>query len=136
MGWLSGCNKTTYENGTFEYEYGEGCMEKTHVIVIWGWIVSIFCIGGMMGGSLVGFVSKTFGRKGGLLLNNILVAIATVLLGFAKMAGSFEMLLLGRLVIGINAGLNAGLAPMYLSEIAPISLRGAVSTTRARLIVG
>ena len=80
-----------------------------------------------MGGSLVGFVSARLGRKGGLLLNNILVAVAALLMGFAQTANSFHMLIAGRLVIGINSGLNAGLAPMYLSEISPIALRGAVS---------
>ena len=35
-------------------------------------------------------------RKGGLLLNNILVVIGAVLMGTAKAAGSYHMLILGR----------------------------------------
>ena len=88
-----------------------------------------------MGGSLVGFISSKLGRKGGLLLNNVLVLIATLLLGLAKTANSYHMLIAGRLVIGINSGLNAGLAPMYLAEISPTALRGAVSVTYNVIIV-
>ncbi|XP_051163072.1 solute carrier family 2, facilitated glucose transporter member 1-like isoform X2 [Leptopilina boulardi] len=91
-------------------------------------IVSIFCLGGMVGGCSVGYVADRFGRKGGLLLNNILVFLTVLFEGLAKPTSSYYMFIIGRFIIGINSGLNAGLAPMYLSEISPSHLRGAVGT--------
>ena len=31
-----------------------------------------------------------------------------------------------RLIVGLTAGMNTVLAPMYLSEIAPVNLRGGI----------
>lgn len=46
---------------------------------------------------------QTF-RKGGMLLNNVLAFIAAALMGFSKLANAWPLLLVGRIIIGVNAG--------------------------------
>lgn len=77
------------------------------VNLIYSIMVSIFCIGGMIGALLTGYVAEKFGRKGGLLWNNVFVFLAAGLMGFSKMCRSYEMLIMGRFFIGFNAGFIA-----------------------------
>lgn len=72
-------------------------IDKTTVTAIWAFVVAIYCIGGMMGGAMVGMAASYCGRKRGLLLNNVFVVIAVVLMGTAKIAASYKLLLAGRL---------------------------------------
>ncbi|XKL59707.1 hypothetical protein PGB90_000723 [Kerria lacca] len=111
-----------------------GVASETFVNVILATIVSVFCFGGMIGGLCVGVVSEIFGRKGGILFNNIFVFVSALLMGFAKSQESIMMLIIGRLFIGVNAGINAGLIPMYLSEISPLNLRGMIGSSYQLII--
>jgi SP family facilitated glucose transporter-like MFS transporter 1 len=49
-------------------------------------------------------------------------------MGVCKAAGSYEMLVIGRFFIGIACGLFTGLVPLYITEIAPVHLRGGLGT--------
>lgn len=43
-------------------------------------------------------------RKRGLLLNNVTGIVGAALMAFSKAAQSYEMLIIGRLIIGFNCG--------------------------------
>lgn len=64
-------------------------------------------------------------------MNNIFVVAAATLFGFSRRAGSFEMIMLGRLLMGISAGVSMNIQPMYLGESAPKEQRGAVAMSSA-----
>ncbi|XP_065223256.1 solute carrier family 2, facilitated glucose transporter member 1-like isoform X2 [Planococcus citri] len=108
---------------------GTGIVNENTPVVIYAAAVAIFCFGGMIGGLMAGAVAETLGRKWAIILNNILVFIAALLMGLSRKFGSYYMLIIGRLFIGVNSGLNAGLIPMYLSEISPTNLRGMIGSS-------
>lgn len=51
-------------------------------------------------------------RKGTLLVNNIFALIAALLLTLGERAKSFEMLIIGRLVIGVDSGKSLFYSPL------------------------
>lgn len=63
-----------------------------------------------------------------MLMANILAFISAVLMGFSKMASSWEMLIIGRFVVGLYCGLSTGFVPLYVGEVSPTALRGALGT--------
>lgn len=67
-------------------------------------------------------------RRNSMLMANILAFIASALMGFSKMASSWEMLIIGRFVVGLYSGLSTGFVPMYVGEVSPTDLRGALGT--------
>ena len=98
----------------------------------WSIIVSIFCIGGLIGSLLGGRLADTIGRKNLLTSVNVLFISGALL---QSLATSYWMLLLGRVVIGCGCGCATVSVPMYVGEIAPAALRGSLGTMNQFAIV-
>ena len=125
-------------------------LSKNSLTLIWSTTVAIYAIGGAIGAFAASQVSRRFGRRGGLLRANVLGIVAASLMGtcpfslslslgpltfvssiflaIAKYVYSPELLIIGRLIIGIECGLYTGLCPMYLSEVSPKSVRGMIGS--------
>ncbi len=63
-----------------------------------------------------------------MLMANVLAFLAAALMGFSKLTKSWEMLIAGRFVVGLYCGLSTGFVPMYVGEVSPTALRGALGT--------
>ncbi|KAM8865380.1 solute carrier family 2, facilitated glucose transporter member 11b isoform 1-T1 [Synchiropus picturatus] len=110
-------------NQTWQDRYQTAISEKV-VTLLWSVIVSIFTLGGLMGALLGGTLSVKMGRKGTLLTNNIFALSGALLMGLSYPTASFELLIIGRLLTGIQAGVSICVQPLYLGEIAPTQYRG------------
>ncbi|MEQ2296399.1 Solute carrier 2, facilitated glucose transporter member 1 [Ameca splendens] len=110
------------------FERYQNPISKTSLTAIWSISVSIFSVGGIFGSFSVGFFVNRLGRRNSMLIANILAFIAAALMGFSKMASSWEMLIIGRFIVGLYSGLSTGFVPMYVGEVSPTALRGALGT--------
>ncbi|XP_065378442.1 solute carrier family 2, facilitated glucose transporter member 11 isoform X10 [Macaca fascicularis] len=119
-----------FTNETWQARTGEPLPDHL-ILLMWSLIVSLYPLGGLFGALLAGPLAITLGRKKSLLVNNIFVVLAAILFGFSRKAGSFEMIMLGRLLVGVSAGVSMNIQPMYLGESAPKELRGAVAMSSA-----
>ncbi|XP_066529832.1 solute carrier family 2, facilitated glucose transporter member 3a [Hoplias malabaricus] len=114
-------------NETWVRRYGKPIEPEVSTLV-WSLAVAIFSVGGMVGSFSVGVVADKFGRRKSMFLVNVLALIGGTLMGLCSLCSSFEMIIAGRLVIGLFCGLFTGLTPMYVGEVSPTPLRGAFGT--------
>ena len=62
----------------------------------------------------------------GYILSQVMGVVGGITMSISRPTMAWEVLLVGRLVVGLTAGLNTVLVPVYVSEIAPLHLRGAL----------
>ncbi|XP_028326556.1 solute carrier family 2, facilitated glucose transporter member 1 [Gouania willdenowi] len=115
-----------FDNVSIE-RYGEPFSPGGNTMV-WSFAVAIFSVGGMIGSFSVGSLVNFLGRRKSMLITNILALLGGGLMGIAGVCQSFEMVIIGRLIIGVFCGLYTGLTPMYVGEITPTAVRGAFGT--------
>lgn len=120
----------TFINESYTERWGVG-LASTQVTLVWTFIVSAFSLGGLFGALLGGPLSVRCGRKNTLLLNNSFLFAGAVLVLTCKAARSFEMIVIARLLVGVNSGVSMNVQPMYFGESAPKHLRGAVAFSSA-----
>ncbi|KAG5675008.1 hypothetical protein PVAND_004948 [Polypedilum vanderplanki] len=87
------------------------------------WIGSFLAIGAFIGALPAGVLAEKIGRKFAIIFIGIPYLISWGLISFASNVG---MLYGGRLLGGIATGASCVVAPMFISEIAETSLRGAL----------
>ncbi|XP_035200277.1 solute carrier family 2, facilitated glucose transporter member 5-like [Oxyura jamaicensis] len=114
-----------FYNQTYTDRHGV-FMDKSFQTLLWSLTVSMYPLGGFFGSLMVGPLVNNCGRKGTLLINNLFSIAAAVLMGTSEIAKTFEVIILSRVIMGIYAGLASNVVPMFLGEMAPKNLRGAI----------
>ena len=98
------------------------------------WIVSSMMLGAALGAAGAGWLSGHLGRKRSLMLGAVLFVAGSVLCAFAM---SPAFLIFGRVVLGLAIGIASFTAPLYLAEVAPENVRGAmVSLYQLMITIG
>uniref|UniRef100_A0A1B6DVG7 Major facilitator superfamily (MFS) profile domain-containing protein n=1 Tax=Clastoptera arizonana TaxID=38151 RepID=A0A1B6DVG7_9HEMI len=112
-------------NESFLISYGMN-LNEAQMDILWSTIVSIFLIGGMLGSLAGSWIADRFGRKGGIKISYFLSILSGLMFLACKPLSSIILLFMARFIIGLASGLIMAVIPMYLVEIAPTALRGAM----------
>ncbi|XP_063620602.1 solute carrier family 2, facilitated glucose transporter member 3-like isoform X1 [Cydia splendana] len=114
-----------FVNGSVVDHY-DVVVTKSWMNVLWSSVVAIFIVGGCAGSILGASLADKLGRRKATLLTTVISVVGAVLFLVCRAANSVELLILGRLIVGLSAGLTTSIVPMYLTELAPMALAGAM----------
>ena len=107
-----------------------------------GFLIASALIGCVIGGASAGFISKSFGRKNGLIIASITFILSALGSWRPEAFNVFGVLdaysfVIYRIVGGIGVGIASMISPMYIAEIAPARIRGKlVSFNQFAIIFG
>jgi MFS transporter, SP family, xylose:H+ symportor len=107
-----------------------------------GFVIASALIGCVIGGATAGFLSKSIGRKNGLIISAICFFVSAIGAWRPESFNFFGTLdvysfVIYRIIGGIGVGIASMISPMYIAEIAPAGVRGKlVSFNQLAIISG
>lgn len=97
-------------------------------------VVSAVLIGAVIGASTSGILADKYGRRMMVIVAATVFGIGTI---FTALTPNVYALIAGRVVVGIAIGMASFIAPLYIAEVAPVNIRGAlVSLNQLAITVG
>src|SRR4051794_17957830 len=97
-----------------------------------GAFVGALLLGAMVGAAFAGRLSDHFGRRWLIIGAGMIFTVGALLAALAPTVG---VLIAARFILGLAVGSAALVVPLYLSEIAPTEIRGAISSLNQLMIV-
>ena len=95
------------------------------------WITTTVLIGAIIGAISSGKLSDIIGRKKMIIINAVIFIIGAIGCSYAP---NISVLIAMRIIIGIAIGITSYVVPMYISEISPARVRGALVTLNQLMI--
>lgn len=86
-------------------------------------VVSSVLVGAAVGAALGGALTNRFGRRKLIILAGIIFTLSAI--GTA-LAPTVSLLIVGRIVSGLGIGVASFISPMYIAEVVPAKVRGAL----------
>jgi SP family galactose:H+ symporter-like MFS transporter len=97
-------------------------------------VVGMVLVGAAIGALTGGRLADRFGRRRMLIVTSLIFSAGAILCAIAT---SFEMLLTGRVIVGLGIGLSSTTVPVYISEVSTAQARGwQVSLFQLAITVG
>lgn len=96
----------------------------------WAFCIAVFCLGALAGCTIGSSLADTMGRRPSLLLNSVVYLFGGAMEAASAVDGlpPVTSMILGRAISGCACGWTTVVVPVYLGEISPPHLRGALGT--------
>lgn len=116
-------------NGALEYLAKDlGIATNT---VLQGWVVSSTLAGATIGSFTGGALADRFGCTRTFQLDSIPLIVGAILSATAQ---GVHAMIIGRFLVGLGIGISSALVPLYISEISPTEIRGALGSVNQLFI--